>query len=523
MAPTRLRFKTAIKQGVAVAALVTSVHVHGDTHVDADILLKSALVYSGENTAPLVLDIAICGKLICYLGPPTEFKSVKTAVNAQGLVATPGFIDPHTHSLQELKSPETNQNINYLTQGVTTVINGNDGEGTPEVSEVRKLLNHQGIGTNVGLLVGHGAVRKMVMGLSNSAPSVSQIGEMKALVSKAMEEGALGLSTGLYYVPGSYAETPEVIALAKVAARHGGIYDSHIRDESSFNVGLLDAIREVIEISRQAGIKAHIAHIKALGVDVWGQSTQAIDLINQARSHGLQITADQYPWRASGTFLHSAVIPAWLMADSKERFHQRLADPRLSAQIRSEIGENIRRRGGPASLLVTASANQSWLGQTLQEIAADMNLTATEAAITIVSQEDVRVASFNMSRQDIEAFMVQSWVVSSSDGTNGHPRKFASFPQKYREYVSKRKLMPMHTFVHRSSGKTARIFGLHGRGFIKVGNFADINLIELENYRPVADFSFWNKLSTGISYQVVNGKFTIFDGHHTGALEGVVL
>ena len=491
--------------------------------IRADILIVSGQVFSGDDSPGKFTDVAICGKKICFVGQADKSIKAKKIINADGFVVAPGFIDPHTHSLQELLQLDTRQNINYLTQGVTTVINGNDGDGSPDVQALRKQMESQGIGTNVGLLVGHGAVRKKVMGLSNTEPTEEELNKMKALIVSAMEEGALGFSSGLYYVPGSYSKTEEVIALAKVAASYGGFYDSHIRDESTFNIGFLNAIKEVIEIAKQAKINAHIAHIKALGVDVWGQSEQAIDLINRARKNGIMITADQYPWQASGTFLHNAVVPAWVMADSRQAFVERLDNETLLPKIKSEIKENIRRRGGSQALLITASNNKPWLGKTLEEIALLENLSAVDMTIKIVKAEEVRVASFNMSSKDIERFMIQPWVVSSSDGTDGHPRKYASFPRKYREYVVKNDLLPMHTFIHRSAGKTADILGIKQRGRIKVGQFADINIIDIRNYKPVADFSNWNKLSTGVVYQFVNGTLTIADGKVTSELAGVVL
>ena len=494
---------------------------HNTSHVD--ILIKSGLVYSGDNKQPEVLDIAICKQVICFVGENLSNHVASKVIDAKGYVVTPGFIDPHTHSLAELISKDKRNNLNYLTQGVTTVINGNDGEGSFQIEKLRQKLNLNGIGTNVGLLVGHGAIRQQVMGLSNKAASNEQLIEMRNLLTKAMAEGGLGFSTGLYYVPGRYADTEEVIFLAKEAAKYNGIYDTHIRDESTFNIGYIESIREVIEIAQKAQIRAHIAHIKALGVDVWGQSQQAIQLIEQARRKGLEITADQYPWQASGTFLHNAVIPSWVMADSTQAFHQRLNSDNLRDRIIAEINENIRRRGGAKALLVTASKEKSRVGKTLQELADKYSKSAAEYVIELTLQEAVRVASFNMDKGDIENFMRQPWVVSSSDGTDGHPRKYASFPNKYQQYVSQKKVISLQEFIHRSSAKTAEIFNLKKRGSIKPGYFADINIIDIENYKPAADFSHWNRLSTGITYQLINGELVISNSRYTGALAGTVL
>ncbi len=492
------------------------------TQFNVDVLIKSAVVYDGTDSVGVLQDIAICGEIICFIGHPSDLIIAKTIINADGMIVTPGFIDPHTHSLEELLGEQHN-NTNYLTQGVTTVINGNDGGGTFEITKLKNKLNNNGIGTNTAFLVGHGKIRTEVMGLSTSSPSKQQLNEMKSLVKKAMEEGALGFSTGLYYVPGSYSKTKEVIELAKIAAEYDGIYDTHIRDESTFNIGFLNAIQEVIDVGKSAKINVHIAHIKALGVDVWGQSKQAILMINKARIDGLQITADQYPWQASGTFLHSAVIPAWVMADSGEAFSERLLNENLLPTIRVEIKENIRKRGGAKALLITATKNQSWQSKTLFDIAKNENLSAENMVIKITLEEKVRVASFNMSLKDIEQFMVQPWVISSSDGTNGHPRKYASFPQKYQQFVSEKKLLSLQSFIYKSSGLTSDIFQLKNRGYLKKGYYADINIINLQNFKANASFAEWQKLSSGIEYQYVNGKSSIINGAVTGVLSGKVL
>ena len=389
-----------------------------------DLVIHSGLVFDGTDSAAKQIDIAICGEKICGVSQSGQQNYQATnRIDATGLIVSPGFIDPHTHSYAELISHDKHQNLNYLFQGVTTVINGNDGGGPVNLQTHISALNPAGIGTNTAFLVGHGSLRKHVMGTAKRHSTTAELNEMKALLETAMRQGALGLSSGLYYVPGSFAATEEVVELAKVASKYNGIYDTHLRDESTFNIGFLAALDEAIYIARKANIHLHVAHIKALGVDVWGQSKQAIEMINNARENGVSITADQYPWQASGTNIRSAVVPKWAMADSEEAFMQRLDNPKLIRRIRDEIKENIRRRGGPSALLITASEDKSIVGSTLEQIAAGLEKTAEYAVIHLVKQGKTRVASFNMHEDDINAFMQQPWVVTSSDGTNGHPRK----------------------------------------------------------------------------------------------------
>jgi len=516
-----LNSRQVITRLVLVLLANSTLFACGSQSKNVDLLITGGLVYTGEDVKPARLEVAICKQQICGVSKPGEFHySAVKVIQAKGLLVAPGFIDPHTHSLEELRSEDKHQNLNYLQQGVTTVINGNDGDGPIDLDEARAGFNPEGIGTNTALLVGHNSLRRHVMGLEKRAASPVEIKQMQLLLAKAMQQGALGLSSGLYYVPGNYAQTSEVVELAKTAAKYNGIYDTHLRDESTFNIGFLAALDEAIEIAETSGIHLHLAHIKALGVDVWGQSKEAIDKISQAQARGLSISADQYPWQASGTFLRSALVPKWLMADSQQAFHQRLNEPGLQQQIDEQINENLRRRGGPESLLVTASEFPEYKGKTLGKIARASGLTPVAMVKKMVQQGRTRVASFNMNMQDIKAFMQQPWVVTSSDGTNGHPRKYASFPQKYQEFVRKQTVLTEQQFIHRSSGLTADVIGLTDRGYIKPGLQADIILFDPNEFKAEADFSHWNKLSSGMQYVLVNGSLVIDKGQFNGKLAG---
>ena len=507
------------KIAVALACLVC--FSASAEHKKVDLVIHSGLVFDGTDSPAKQMDIAICGEKIC--GVSESGKQIYQAtkrIDASGLVVSPGFIDPHTHSYNELISHDKHQNLNYLFQGVTTVINGNDGGGPVDLNTSISTFNSAGIGTNAAFLVGHGSLRKQVMGTAKRHSSAAELEEMKRLLDTAMQQGALGLSSGLYYVPGSFAATQEVVELAKVAAKYKGIYDTHLRDESTFNIGFLPALDEAIDIARKANIHLHVAHIKALGVDVWGQSKQAIEKINKARGNGISISADQYPWQASGTNIRSAVIPKWAMADSEDAFMQRLDNPKSAKCIKDEIKENIRRRGGSSALLITASKDKSIVGSTLEQIAKRLEKPDEDAVIYLVKQGRTRVASFNMHEDDINAFMQQPWVVTSSDGTNGHPRKYASFPQKYQEYVVKSNKLDIQRFIYSSTGQTAGILGLGDRGLIKTGLKADIVILDPSNYRAEADFKTWNRLSKGVSHLLINGQQVIINGNYSGALAG---
>ena len=326
----------------------------------------------------------------------------------------------------------------------------------------------------------------------------------------------------MYYTPGSYSQTDEVIELAKVAASYGGIYDSHMRDESSYSIGLLGAVEEVIAIAEGASIPAHIAHLKALGRDVWGQSGDVIALIEAARERGLTVTADQYPYRASGTRFRAALIPAWVRADSNDAMFERIANQDLADGIREEMEANLWRRGGAESMLVTA-ADSPWQGQTLADIAEALGVDPIEAAVEAVRGGDPTIASFNMNSDDIHAIAIQDWVMTGSDGSAGHPRKYATYPTVYRDMVLDAKLFPVSRFVRRSSGLVADTLGLCDRGYVREGYRADLVVIDLETYEPVADFQNPTALATGVVHAIVGGELAVRDRQLTDALAGEIV
>lgn len=507
--------------------LITTLSILGCSPevMEGDFLIKGGTIIDGTGEQAYVADLLIAGDSIVFIGQSSEHRvKAQRTIEASGQIVSPGFIDPHTHSLGDLKGGANNSNLNYLTQGVTTVFNGNDGEGPFKVKELTDLLMQNGIGTNTAFLVGHNTVRQEVVGSEDVNPNPDQLTAMKALVRQGMEEGAFGFSTGLYYAPGSYANTDEVIELAKEVAPYNGLYDSHIRDESTYNIGLIEAVKETIEIGEKAGVPVHFAHIKALGVDVWGKSTEVINLIEAAQNRGVRVTADQYPWRASGTHLENAVISRWVMAGGDEAYYKRLSNASLLPRIRREIKENIRKRGGAEALLITADVkDESLIGKNLDEIAKEMNLSPVEATLKIARSGGARVASFNMSPDDLERFMTRPWVMTSSDGTKGHPRKYASFPKKYQTYVIEKGLLSIESFVHKSSGQVAKTFGLDKRGELKEGSFADIIIFNPKEYSPVADFSNPAEYSKGVTHVWVNGRLTINESDYNRTLNGKVL
>jgi len=352
-------------------------HAQGAQGGPADLLIRNGRVIDGTGAAARTTDIAITGDRITFVGDAAKSNvTARRTIDARGLIVAPGFIDPHTHALEDLSSndPKRRANVDYLMQGVTTVITGNDGGGPYEVARTLEKWRADGIGSNGALLVGYGTVRQAVMKMSDVAAAGPQLDSMRALVDKGMREGALGMSTGLYYAPQSYSTTEEVIEMAKVAARQGGIYDTHLRDESSYTVGLLGAIRETIRIGREAGMPVHISHIKALGTDVWGRSDSAIAIIEAAQAGGQKVTANQYPYTASGSSVGASLLPRWAEVGGRDSLRARVADAATKARLVTDMTENLRRRGGAAALLISSTRDTSILGKTLEQVAKARNI-----------------------------------------------------------------------------------------------------------------------------------------------------
>ncbi|WP_367947362.1 amidohydrolase family protein [Sphingopyxis sp. BSNA05] len=402
------------------------------------------------------------------------------------------------------------------------MLTGNDGYGSSEIAKMATGARQQGIGTNVAYLAGFGYIRRSVIGDDDRAPSEAELSRMKDMMTRAMCEGAFGLSAGLYYTPQNFARTAEVVEMAKIAGRKGGYYDSHLRDESSYNIGLIGAVSEAIDIGAQSGAAVHISHIKALGPAVWGQSGRIISLVNTAREKGQSITADQYPWAASGTRISNALVPRWALDGGLAGLRERLENAAMLDRIRSEMAGNLVRRGGAEKLLITGGLGEAAIeiGQTLAELAARSGSNPLDVAIDILKTGDARVASFNMHADDIRAFARQDWVVTGSDGSTGHPRKYASFPKAYRDLVVDGKSMSLSRFIRRSSGQTADIVGLTDRGYLKVGMAADLVIFDSESFAPRATYEQPRLLSTGVRHLFVNGQPVISGGQSTGALPG---
>jgi N-acyl-D-aspartate/D-glutamate deacylase len=482
-----------------------------------DLIIRGGTVYTGSEP-PFVGDVAISGDRIRGVGPRLPH-SAALVVDARGMIVAPGFIDPHAHIGDQLAAEDAATRLipAFLMQGVTTAFIGNDGGGDPDVGAVLGSAQARPVGINYAAFVGFGPVREAVIGEADRSPTPDELMRMRQMVAAAMCQGALGLSTGLFYAPQSFAATDEVVALAREAGERGGTYDSHIRDESSYSIGLAAAVDEAIAIGREGRLPVNISHIKALGVDVHGQSQAIIGRIEAARRAGQQVTADQYPWSASGTSLAAALVPRWAHDGGRAALLRRFDDPTVTARLRADMEENLRRRGGAESLLITEG---QYRGHRLAEVARTLGAEPVAAAIAVIRVSDPSVASFNQTEEDIAAFMRRPWVMTSSDASGGHPRAYGSFARKYAEYVRRRDVLSLRAFIERSTALPADTFRIADRGRLRPGAFADIVIFDPEAYAARATYEAPTLLAAGVRTVLVNGVPAVEDGRLTGAAAG---
>lgn len=527
-----MTYRTSLSMALLASLILLPWQTPLQAREAADLAIVGGRVHDGSAAPSAVGDVVVRDGRIIAVGPEAALRYTPArTLLAQGRVVAPGFIDPHTHPDTYIRAaePDTRQALPWLHQGVTTIGIGVDGGGRPDVSAQRAWFTHNGVGVNLVPFVGLGPVRRQVLGDDARAPDTEEMKKMQALIAHAMCEGAFGLSTGLFYAPQSFTSTEEVIALAREAALRGGLYDTHQRDESSYGIGLLASTREALEIGRTAGLPVHLAHIKALGADVHGEAGALIELVESAREQGQHVTADQYPWLASGTSLSAAVLPRWAQDGGRSALLQRLSNPAIAERIAKEVAANIQRRGGGDALLLTAPQSP-WRGRTIADLSNLWNVDVVEATLRIIrgdgmpqSRPAESVASFNMHPDDLRLLMRQPWVVTSSDGTDGHPRQYGSFPEKYARYVVEQAVLDLDTFIHRSTGLTASILGLSDRGVLRTGAAADIVVFDPNSYAPGATYLSPKVLARGVETLLVNGVLAIDGARATTALSGQML
>lgn len=499
---------------------------------DYDVLIRGGTIYDGTGSPGRAGDVAIKGDRIVAVGVIPASATADKTVDAGGKYVVPGFIDPHSHAVPGISTAELAAAKPILTQGITTVLINPDGGGPGDLRPLVADIEKHVPGVNVIPMIGHNGVRTAVMGLVNRQPTPAEQKKMEGLVDSAMKFGAWGFSDGPFYIPAKYSKTPEIVDLAKVAAKYpGSFYISHVRDESSYDIGVIAAIQELITVSRQARIEGIVTHMKMLGPEVWGKSAEAIRIINAARKEGLSIWADQYPYAASGSGLQPSLVPGWAQEGGPDAIAKRLTNPEQAAVIRKGMVRNLARRAGANAIMIrTYAADPSLEGKRLDEIARARGQDPIDTAIDMLKKGGAGIVSFNMNENDVEALMKQPWTMTSTDGglvTFGkgaeHPRAYGAFPRKLRKYTLDKPVVSMAQSIHSMTGLPAHVFKIPGRGELKAGNFADVVVFDPKTVRDVATYEKPHAYSLGMNYVFVNGKASIWNNEVTPEHNGKVL
>lgn len=493
-----------------------------------DVIIRNGHVVDGTGNPWFKADVGIREGKIAQLGHLSGMK-FKKVIDASGSIVAPGFIDVHTHADEGLVLPDLKANLNYLKQGVTTVVTGNCGGSPFPVKDWFDICDKQGIGTNALLLVGQGTIRKLAMkGVFNRPPTSEELDKMKELVAQAMQEGALGLSTGLEYPPGFYTSTDELIELAKVVAKRGGIYTSHLRDQDD---ELRSGVSEAIRIAEEGGCTGLISHLKAMGQVNWGSVGEAIKLIEAARAKGIDVLADVYPYTAGSTGL-SVVLPQWVFEGGK--MLERLRDPATREKIRNEMIKNPFGWWPGWDKIVVASlkVNTQYQGMSIQKIADSLGKDPYHAAFDLLIAEEGTVSCLFhfMSEKDVGDIMVRPWAMICTDGNTipfgkgmPHPRNYGSFPRVLGKYVREDRLLPLEDAIRKMTSLPAQVVQLRDRGLIREGYWADLTVFNPSVVGDLATYEKPHQYNVGIKYVLVNGVVTIDDGEHTRALGGKTL
>lgn len=497
-----------------------------------DILIQHARIVDGSGNPWYNGDIGIRGDSIAAIGR-LEGSSAKLTIDARGLTVAPGFIDIHTHARRGIFEDPAAQN--YIRQGVTTLIEGNDGSSPLPLAPFFQKLGETHMAPNFGLFVGQGSIRQQVLELENRKATPEEIARMKEIAKRAMKDGALGLSSGLFYVPGNFTPTEEVIEIAKVVASFGGMYISHMRDEAS---GVLDSVRETIRIGEEGGLPTQVTHHKIIGRENWGRSVETLRLVEEARARGVDATIDAYPYTASSTGT-GALFPQWSLAGGQKALLERLSAPEQRTRITAEIVRRIQvdRGGGDPKNIVMAncSFDSSLDGKSLAEITASRGRpvnfdTAAETAIEIQQKGGCAAVFHAINEEDVERILRSPYTMIGSDGEipqfgrgAPHPRSYGTFARVLARYVRDRKVLTLEDAIRKMSGYPAERLRLLDRGLLRPGMKADIVIFDPAKVQDKADFANPNQYAEGFREVIVNGEVVISGGQLTKARPGRVI
>jgi N-acyl-D-amino-acid deacylase len=525
--------KMSVAAPAAVLLLICAADSSCAQTDELDLLIKNARVVDGTGGPAYASDVAIRGDAIVRVARQIDARA-KKVVDAGGQVLAPGFIDVHVHARDGIFTVPTADN--YVRQGVTTLIEGPDGGSPLPVRPFLDRVDATDITPNFGMFVGQGSIRDSVMGAVDRRATPEELDRMRETVRQAMADGAFGLSTGLFYVPGAFTPTDEIVELAKVAGRMGGIHISHMRDEAR---RVLDSVRETIEIGERGGLPTQITHHKIIGALNWGKSVDTLRLVDDARTRGVDVSIDQYPYTASSTSIHAALLPAWANEGGRERMLQRLKDPPTRSRMRAETIRLIReeRGGGDPNNVQFSSCewNPALAGKRLSELTSARKLepTVENAADTVlwtIEQGECLAIFHAISEEDLQRILKHPATMVASDGgipvfgqASPHPRSYGTFVRVLGRYARELKVVTLEDAVRKMSGYPAKRLGLKDRGLLKEGLKADLVVFDPNTVRDTATFAQPHQYAEGVSLVVVNGEVVFEDGKMTAARPGRVL
>jgi len=495
-----------------------------------DLVITNARIVDGSGNPWFRADVAVKDGRIVRIGRIAAAEASK-AIDAKGQILAPGFIDVHTHveSIYSLPAAE-----NFLCMAWTSVVTGNCGTSVTDVSEFLGRMKEKPIAVNLGTLVAHGSVRRKVMGLDDRAPTPDEMKKMEDLVEQAMKDGAVGLSTGLIYVPGTYAKTDEITALARIVGRYGGLYATHMRNEGE---KVADAIRESIQIGEQAGLPVEISHFKISNKKLWGQSPMTIGLVRDARARGLMVTVDQYAYTASSTSLDSR-LPTWLRAGGLEEAKKRLADKATRERVISEMKEGLKRSGFKDysyAMVASYEPDRSFNGKSIAEITKQVRgksdiTSQIEQIVAMYEAGGAGMVYHGMNEDDVQRIMREPFTMIASDSgvrqadeSVPHPRGYGNNARVLGHYVRELQLISLEDAVRKMTSLPAQTFGFRDRGLIREGFAADMVIFDEKTIIDRATFDKPHQFPVGISNVIVNGQLVFADGQMTEARSGVAL
>lgn len=501
------------------------------------VILTGGTLYDGLGNEPIVTDIGFVGENIVAFGDLTAFEA-PVKLDVTGLAVVPGFIDIHSHaassSFQRSGIRLRPDAENYIRQGVTTAIVGQDGTSAYPIDDFLNTVQRNPRAINIGTTVGHGTIRAIVMGNRDRKPTDSELEKMKTMVAESMEAGAFGVSSGLEYTPGAYADTEELIEVVKAGASYGGIYTSHMRDEGG---GLLESVAETIQIGEEGGMAPHITHHKVIGKDRWGNSETSLHMVDNARRRDIDVMSDVYPYTASSTGIN-ILFPAWSKEGNRQARVARLRDPEKRIFIRNDIVEHIEKeRGGDPSTIVVANCtwNRNHNGKSLADIlterSKEVNLVnAAELAMELEEKGGCMGVFHSMSEDDVQRIMKHPTTMIASDGGipnmnvgTPHPRNYGTFARVLARYVRELNVLSFDEAIRKMTSLPAFRLGLLNRGHLRVDTVADVVVLDPAVVQDHATFEAPHQYATGVSHVFISGEAVLLNGEMTGERPGKVL